>query len=41
MQILNAIEKVDGCKNNPENSLTIKVGEHNPSGFFNVYNIIN
>ena len=27
------IEKIDGCKNNPENSTTIKVGEHIPSGF--------
>ena len=22
--------KIDGCKNNPENSLTTKVGEHIP-----------
>ena len=27
------IEKIDGCKNNPENSSTTKVGEHIPSGF--------
>ena len=27
------IEKIDGCKNNPENSFTTKVGEHIPSGF--------
>ena len=27
------IEKVDGSKNNPENSLTTKVGKHIPSGF--------
>ena len=27
------IEKIDGCKNNPENSSTSKVGEHIPSGF--------
>ena len=26
------IEKTDGCKNNPENSSTTKVGEHIPSG---------
>ena len=26
------IEKIDGCKNNPENSSTTKVGEHIPSG---------
>ena len=26
-------EKIDGCKNNPENSFTTKVGEHIPSGF--------
>ena len=25
------IEKIDGCKSNPENSFTIKVGEHIPS----------
>ena len=34
------IEKIDGCKNNPENSSTAKVSEHIPSGFFNDYNII-
>ena len=27
------IKKTDGCKNNPENSSTSKVGEHIPSGF--------
>ena len=27
------IEKIDGCKTNPENSPTSKVGEHIPSGF--------
>ena len=27
------IEKIDRCKNNPENSLTKKVGGHIPSGF--------
>ena len=27
------IEKIDGSKNNPENSSTTKVGEHIPSGF--------
>ena len=27
------IEKIDGCKNNPENSSTSKVREHIPSGF--------
>ena len=27
------IEKIHGCKNNPENSFIAKVGEHNPSGF--------
>ena len=26
-------EKIDGCKNNPENSSTSKVGEHIPSRF--------
>ena len=31
MQILS--EKIDGCKNNPENSCTTKVSEHVPSGF--------
>ena len=24
---------IDGCKNNPENSFTTKVGKHIPSGF--------
>ena len=27
------IEKIDGCKNNPENSSTTKVGERIPSWF--------
>ena len=27
------IEKIDECKNNPENSSTVKVSEHIPSGF--------
>ena len=27
------IEKIDVCKNNPENSFTTKVSEHIPSGF--------
>ena len=27
------IDKIDGCKNNPENSSTTKVSEHVPSGF--------
>ena len=27
------IEKIDGCKNNPENLSTTKVSEHIPSGF--------
>ena len=27
------LEKIDGCKNNPENSSTTKLGEHTPSGF--------
>ena len=27
------IEKIDWCKNNPENLITIKVSEHIPSGF--------
>ena len=27
------IEKIDGCKNYPENSSTTKAGEHSPSGF--------
>ena len=27
------IEKIDGCKNNPENSSTTKVSEHILSGF--------
>ena len=27
------IEKIDECKNNPENSSTTKVYEHIPSGF--------
>ena len=27
------IEKIDECKNNPENSSTTKVSKHTPSGF--------
>ena len=27
------IEKIDGCKNNPENSSATKVSKHIPSGF--------
>ena len=27
------IKKIDGCKNNPENSSTTKVSQHIPSGF--------
>ena len=27
------IEKIDGCKNDPENSSTAEVGKHFPSGF--------
>ena len=27
------IEKIDGCKNNPESSSTAKVRGHTPSGF--------
>ena len=27
------IEKIDGCKNNPESSSTTKVSKHIPSGF--------
>ena len=27
------IKKIDGCKNNPENSSRSKVSEHIPSGF--------
>ena len=27
------IEKIDGCKNNPENLSTTKLSEHIPSGF--------
>ena len=27
------IEKIDGRKNNPDNSFTTKVGQHIPSGF--------
>ena len=34
------IQKIDGCKNNLENSFTTKVCEHIPSGCFNVFNII-
>ena len=28
-----SIEKIDGCKNNAENSSTTKLGKHIPSGF--------
>ena len=31
------IEKIDGCKNNPENLATTKVSEHIPSGFSILY----
>ena len=34
------IEKIDGCKNNPENSYTTKWSEHISIRFFNVYNIV-
>ena len=34
------MEKIHGCKNNPENSLTTKLSEDIPSGFLNVYNIV-
>ena len=34
------IEKIDGCKNNPENSSTAKVSKHYSIRFFNVYNIV-
>ena len=27
------IDKINGCRNNPENSSTTKVNEHIPSGF--------
>ena len=27
------IEKIDGCKNNPDNSFTTKAGQHIQSGF--------
>ena len=27
------IKKIDRCANNPENSLTRKIGEHIPCGF--------
>ena len=27
------MEKIDGCKNNPENSSATKLSEHIPSGF--------
>ena len=27
------IERIDGCKNNPENSSATKVSKHIPSGF--------
>ena len=34
------IEKIDGCKNNPENSSTTKISELIPPGFPMFYNII-
>ena len=34
------IVKIDGSKNNPDNSSATKVGENIPSGIFNQYNII-
>ena len=27
------ITKIDGCANNPENSSTLKIGEHIPCGY--------
>ena len=33
MQILNADQKVNGCKSNPTKLSTAKLGEHIPSGF--------
>ena len=27
------IKKIDGCRNNPENSSTTKIGEHIPCGY--------
>ena len=34
------IEKIDGCKNNPKNLYTTKLGEHIPSDFPISTNII-
>ena len=34
------IEKIDGCKNNPENSSATKVKWTYSIRFFNVYNIV-
>ena len=34
------IERIDGCKNNSENSSTTKVSKHIPSSFFNVYRVL-
>ena len=31
--IASLIKKIDGCANNPENSSTIKIGEHIPCGY--------
>ena len=27
------VKKINGCANNPENSLTVKIGEHIPYGY--------
>ena len=27
------IKRIDGCANNPENSSTVKIGEHVPCGY--------
>ena len=40
------IKKIDGCRNNPENSSTTKIGEHIPCGYsmsalWNFYNMEN
>ena len=34
------IEKIDGCKNSPENWSTTRIGEHIQSGFFHIYSIV-
>ena len=31
--IKSLIKKIDGCSNNPENSSTTKIREHNPRGY--------